>query len=540
MKCLVFGVCVFSLSFTAGCEEGVVAGGDISVPGMDAKTDAPAADRAVDAPAAEASPPDMQPPGDKAKCVPQHHKGCCGKAKAVCWFDSCGKQGKLLQTCKHGCAKGKCTACQPACKGKQCGADGCGGSCGKCSSIEDCTAGKCVYKKFTLTSRRRGTVYVRPGHDYGPAIINDNGAWRMWWCGSPSKAGASDSIWYAVSKDGYNWSCPKEVLLVTAGSLDASAVCDPSVVKKGLTYYLYYTGINTKIDHNNRVFVATSKNPDGAWTKYPSNASPKAILSDKRCDKKNPNDYCVGQSSVIYHAGKFWHWYTNTGAKKLIPKTGDRPVMLATSTNGITFKVVNGGKPVFDHGSVDVKYDVKSKKFLMVYGEVNDNKIYWSVSNDGVTWLPHSKARAVATKLSFKENHNPGMAGSVTGTFNATTFVTYGAGTGWGIWDMDTSDVRFNVSGAVKDCSKCSSDCSLTCSKAGFGKAGFCGKPGSTNPKACCTCVGKTCPKIGSYCAKCLVGAKTCVVACKGAGYSSGYCGKLGSTNPSNCCTCIK
>ena len=134
----------------------------------------------------------------------------------------------------------------------------------------------------------------------------------------------------------------------------------------------------------------------------------------------------------------------------------------------------------------------------------------------------------------------PGMAGSVLGTFKSTTFVTYGAGSGWGIWEMDTSDVRFNITGSIKDCSKCSSDCDKACVKAGFGKAGFCGKPGSTSPTSCCTCVGKTCPKISSFCAKCLVGANNCVAACKGAGYSSGYCGKLGSTSSSNCCTCIK
>jgi len=35
------------------------------------------------------------------------------------------------------------TSCRPACSGKQCGSDGCGGTCGTCESSETCTAGAC-------------------------------------------------------------------------------------------------------------------------------------------------------------------------------------------------------------------------------------------------------------------------------------------------------------------------------------------------------------------------------------------------------------
>lgn len=34
--------------------------------------------------------------------------------------------------CDHGCADGECMACQPDCDGRQCGDDGCEGSCGQC------------------------------------------------------------------------------------------------------------------------------------------------------------------------------------------------------------------------------------------------------------------------------------------------------------------------------------------------------------------------------------------------------------------------
>lgn len=39
--------------------------------------------------------------------------------------------------------------CQPACSGKQCGPDGCGGTCGTCVSFETCLDGLCCEKKCT-------------------------------------------------------------------------------------------------------------------------------------------------------------------------------------------------------------------------------------------------------------------------------------------------------------------------------------------------------------------------------------------------------
>jgi hypothetical protein len=42
------------------------------------------------------------------------------------------------------CQAGQCTTCAPDCAGKQCGDDGCGGSCGTCASKEACQSGACV------------------------------------------------------------------------------------------------------------------------------------------------------------------------------------------------------------------------------------------------------------------------------------------------------------------------------------------------------------------------------------------------------------
>ena len=68
--------------------------------------------------------------------------GCpadCAK-KAVCGNNEC-ETGELPTTCPTDCKPN----CQPECAAKQCGADGCGGLCGKCGDGKACTdAGQCV------------------------------------------------------------------------------------------------------------------------------------------------------------------------------------------------------------------------------------------------------------------------------------------------------------------------------------------------------------------------------------------------------------
>ncbi|MBM4398216.1 MAG: hypothetical protein FJ087_21325, partial [Deltaproteobacteria bacterium] len=103
--------------------------------------DAAAADPTpADAP--DPAPADVADPPDPGTCTPMHHKGCCGTA--VCWFDSCGSAGEQVAACPYGCDAGVCKTCTPACAGKTCGEDGCGGTCGGCASWTVCVDGACV------------------------------------------------------------------------------------------------------------------------------------------------------------------------------------------------------------------------------------------------------------------------------------------------------------------------------------------------------------------------------------------------------------
>ena len=351
----------------------------------------------------------------------------------------------------------------------------------------------------TLNSGFEGRVLARTGHDYGPSILLIDGIYHMWWCGSPIKEGTWDAIWYATSSNGLDWTCPPNIAIEPSDTgLDKSATCDPSVVKVSNVFYLYYTGINTDVDTNNRIFLATSESAGGPWEKYPNNSYPVAILEDPICNPKELGDYCVGQSTVIYLNDEFYQWYTDSG-KGSGHSPSPLPTMLAKSTDGIHFHVENENKPVFQHADTSVKYDDVSHSFLMVYGNVDDAYLYWTYSLDGLLWADHSPNRKIQVNdWTNKQNHNPGMAGDEHGHFQANTFVMYGAGSTWGVWDLDRSDIIYNIpQSSVPTCAACvhNNDCSAAC-----GEAAYCAHPGSLDQKDCCICVGECkVPNIWKY-----------------------------------------
>jgi hypothetical protein len=46
--------------------------------------------------------------------------------------------------CSYGCENGECKSCVPDCTNKECGDDGCGGSCGSCGTNAICSNGSCA------------------------------------------------------------------------------------------------------------------------------------------------------------------------------------------------------------------------------------------------------------------------------------------------------------------------------------------------------------------------------------------------------------
>jgi alpha-tubulin suppressor-like RCC1 family protein len=92
-----------------------------------------------------------------ACCAPQ----CDGKE---CGDDGCGGSCGECTGPQEECVVGQCQ-CQPACDNKQCGDDGCGGDCGICDDDNDCTEDTCVPESGLCESQNLadGTVCISDG-----------------------------------------------------------------------------------------------------------------------------------------------------------------------------------------------------------------------------------------------------------------------------------------------------------------------------------------------------------------------------------------
>jgi hypothetical protein len=181
-------------------------------------------------------------------CVP----ACGGR---VCGDDGCGGSCGACGDDER-CADGVCVSdCTPACGGRECGDDGCGGLCGTCGPDEACAAGVCV-----------GCTPDCDGRECG-----DDGCDGT--CG-PCAAGESCQDGQCVAQPAFGW-CRLQWVSATV-----AAPGDP------LTAYVrvYVAGITDRTsgtDTSARLAVAVGVGPDDAspadgaftWTDAEANIS---------------------------------------------------------------------------------------------------------------------------------------------------------------------------------------------------------------------------------------------------------------------------
>jgi hypothetical protein len=160
----------------------------------------------------------------------------------------------------------------------------------------------------------------------------------------------------------------------------ANHVNDPSVVRVGDTYFLYYTRAPRGIIDE----IALATSTDGIrW-------EPRGVVLSPGA----PGEWdslLVGRPSVIHEDGLFKLWYD--GRKDLQPgalaenapasAASHRFVGYATSRDGLNW-TRHGGNPVFgnDAGGVDVKR--VGDGLVMVYESHEGTKV--AVSPDGIAW----------------------------------------------------------------------------------------------------------------------------------------------------------
>ncbi len=227
-----------------------------------------------------------------------------------------------------------------------------------------CTAGSCEAWSGTytqdgctvacqpdwLTGTPRGgetPALVRPDYDYVPSVMLD-GVYRMWWCGFGSPSG--DWIHYAEADSlAGPWHSRSSTVpgsydsvfgpSYAPGTFDEAHACDPSVIRVGGTYYLFYGGINYagSAEHTTKIGVASS--PDGfTWTRLNGGQPIISPARDYRTATTNP--YGAGQPSITYLDGKFYIAFTDT--------TGRASPMPAD--NGAGVYVMRSADPTFQTG----------------------------------------------------------------------------------------------------------------------------------------------------------------------------------------------
>ncbi|TWP50838.1 family 43 glycosylhydrolase [Lentzea tibetensis] len=196
-------------------------------------------------------------------------------------------------------------------------------------------------EKLTLAvekPRQSGGVVVEGGgnapYNYAPTVLSEGGRIRAWWCSQMQAAvPPGDDV---LMSEGPSASGPfGPASAVFAGSstgFDGMHVCDPSVLRVGDTYYMYYTGAAGDHANGNAIGVATS--PDGMnWTRA-NNGAP---IVGPAYDAMRENTYGAGQPSVTHVDGWYYLMFTDTTGR-------------ATEHNGAGQFVLRSKSPLFTEG----------------------------------------------------------------------------------------------------------------------------------------------------------------------------------------------
>ncbi|MFF0144265.1 glycoside hydrolase family protein [Amycolatopsis sulphurea] len=170
----------------------------------------------------------------------------------------------------------------------------------------------------TASPRQSGGVVAAGAADavynYGPTVMTENGRTRIWWCSQYGSAPPpGDDILYGEASSangpftGPGGGAPPAVLSGSPGHFDGVHTCDPSVLRVGGTYFMYYTGAAGDHALGNAVGMATST--DGVhWTRA-NGGQP--ILGPSH-DVHRANVYGAGQPAAVFLDGWYYLMFTDT------------------------------------------------------------------------------------------------------------------------------------------------------------------------------------------------------------------------------------
>ncbi len=195
---------------------------------------------------------------------------------------------------------------------------------------------------------------TKPGYTFVPTGIVTSNRAQIWYAGSDSK-NYGDHVMYRNAKtidgpfgiDGKN---TYEVALRPThfdgklNTFDAWHTCDPTVVKVGNDFYMYYGGAALAPDGTNHypqryiTEIGIAKSADGRkWTRV--NQGRSMLRSNPDVTSASGNVYGTGQPSAVYLNGYVYLFYTDTVSPN------------SNSTNGAGVYVVRSTDPTFFNGT---------------------------------------------------------------------------------------------------------------------------------------------------------------------------------------------
>ncbi|GAA4848153.1 beta-xylosidase [Saccharopolyspora rosea] len=194
------------------------------------------------------------------------------------------------------------------------------------STVSPVTAPPVPVALTTTGFRQSSGVVVSGGpsapYDYGPTVLAEGGRYRVWWCSQLPGAGpAGDDVLHAES-DRPDGPFPDGVAVFSGrpGGFDGMHTCDPSVLRVGGRYYLYYTGAAGDHAHGNAIGVASSADGinwqragGGSAARGASREAGGPIVTASH-EVERANDYGAGQPSALYLDGWFYLMFTDTTA----------------------------------------------------------------------------------------------------------------------------------------------------------------------------------------------------------------------------------
>lgn len=238
------------------------------------------------------------------------------------------------------------------------------------------------------------------GYNYAPAIIEENGLYRMWWCGDPpDQAIAGDHILYAQSSslDGpwtsQDGSSPWQIVFAGTGtgSFDNKHTCDPSVVKAGSTYYLFY---GAEQDDGLPTTMGVASGSDGInWTRL-NNDQP---IVTQAGQQSTGNTYGAGQPSVALIGDEFYMVFTDTTGAGSDPTTGNSQFVWRSAD--VTFQT---NVEVWTSSGWQAKTDANSRSLSVATTASTD----WQYSDVLDAFILAQYTTAGETTLSFLDPQN--------------------------------------------------------------------------------------------------------------------------------------